>query len=69
MTMNAIKKRQLFNLFGGAIIVLWIVMIGLLVRKVHFKSNEKHIEIKSKPAAFETGHRDWMEIYLKDSKI
>ncbi|MBL6968473.1 MAG: transglutaminase domain-containing protein [Desulfobacteraceae bacterium] len=69
MTMNAIKKRQLFNLFGGAIIVLWIVMIGLLVRKVHFKSNEKHIEIESNPAAFETGHRDWMEIYLKDSKI
>ncbi len=69
-TMNRIKKRQLFNLIGGGVILLWMVMIGLLVKKNYFKHDTKGLEITSiNISTVKKVQDDWMEIYLKDQKI
>lgn len=68
--MNRIKKRQLFNLLGGGVILLWMVMIGLLIKKNYFKNDTKDLEITSTNiSAVKKVQDDWMEIYLKDQKI
>jgi len=51
------------------VFVLWLVMIGLLIQKTYFENDEQHIEISSKKTTFKETRRDWMEIYLRDSKI
>ena len=68
--MNRIKKRQLFNLLGGAVILLWMVMIGLLIKKNYFKNDTKDLAITSiNTSEVKKVQDDWMEIYLKDQKI
>lgn len=68
-TVNRIKKRQLFNLIGGGVILLWVVMIGLLIKTNYFKNDTKHLEITSTSLSIKNVQDDWMEIYLKDQKI
>jgi hypothetical protein len=68
--MNAKKKKHLVNLVGGGIVVLWLVMIGLLVKKNHFKETPQHNEnILDKRQIGTLNQRDWMEIFLKGKKI
>ena len=68
--MNRIKKRQLFNLLGGGVILLWVVMIGLLIKKNYFINDTKSLEITHvNTPIFKNVQDDWMEIYLKDQKI
>ena len=69
-TMNRIKKRQLFNLIGGGVILLWMVMIGLLIKKNYFNNDTKGLEITATNiSTIKKVQDDWMEIYLKDQKI
>lgn len=69
-TMNRVKKRQLFNLLGGGVILLWVVMIGLLIKKNYFKNDTKDLKITSTNiSTVKKVQDDWMEIYLKDQKI
>jgi hypothetical protein len=67
--MKPFSRRQMFNYIGGAVVVLWGVMIGLLIQKTHFKKPEQSSEISSKTATIKEARRDWMEIYLKESKV
>ncbi len=67
--MAAMKRRPLFNLIGGAIVVLWLVMIGLLIKKVNFTNPSDLPEVSTKISHVKTTERDWMEIYLKDKKV
>jgi len=67
--MNALRRRQIFNCLGGAVVVLWLVMIGLLIHKMHFKQSAQLFEISDEKVAIQETKRDWMEIYLKDSKV
>ncbi|MGD9158604.1 MAG: transglutaminase domain-containing protein [Desulfobacteraceae bacterium] len=62
-----VRKRHIFNLFGVIIIVLWITMLSLLVKK-HYFSQDSLSGIESQA---ETGEkrRSWKEIYLKDKKV
>jgi len=59
----------MFNWLGGAVVVLWLVLVGLLVQKTHFQNSDQPAETTSQNAIFKETRRDWMEIYLKDSKI
>jgi len=68
--MDKIKKKRLFNLLGGGVILLWVVMIGLLVKKNYFKNDVKDVEFTSiNTSTIKKIQDDWMEIYLKDQKI
>jgi len=67
--MKAISRKQVFNWIGGAIVVLWVGMMGLLIQKTHFEKKPQRDEIPSKTVAVREAGRDWMEIFLKDSKV
>jgi hypothetical protein len=67
--MKPTRRRQMLNCLGGAVVVLWVVMIGLLIQKTHFEKAEQPNEISSETDPIKEAGCDWMEIYLKDSKV
>jgi len=67
--MKPFRRRQVFSCLGGAVVVLWLVMIGLLIQKTHFQESEQLDKISSEKVTVKQRGRDWMEIYLKDSKV
>jgi len=63
------KKKILFHSLGIAIVAFWLVMVGFLVKKIHFKEKletKDSIQLSGKIDSFQ---RDWKEIYLKDKKV
>jgi transglutaminase-like putative cysteine protease len=68
--MKTNRKKHFFNLVGGGIVILWLVMMGLLVKKTSFNDNSGKVDIitekRSPVTAFE---REWMEIFLKGKKV
>ena len=68
--MSTISKKHLFNIIGGGIILLWLLMIGLLVNNTIFsKPAEQAGFIADKAAKITSSQHDWMEIYLKGKKV
>ena len=64
------KKRYFLNLSGMAIIILWLVMMGLLVKKIHFKDKTAGTDGSLVQAVtIDSYQREWKEIYLKDKKL
>lgn len=64
------RRRRLFNLVGAAVVVVWLVMLGILVKDVHFREKPEGPTYQS--VAFqpiESAQRDWKEIYLKGKKV
>ena len=61
--------KRLFNLFGIAVVSLWLVMIGLLVKKLHFKAEATSTASKHVAGTIDSPQREWKEIYLKDKKV
>ncbi|MBW2614847.1 MAG: transglutaminase domain-containing protein [Deltaproteobacteria bacterium] len=68
--MNVKRKRHVFNLFGAVIIIVWLVMMGLLVKKVNFNYDADQFDILAeKRSSITTAEREWMDIYLKGKKV
>lgn len=63
------KKRQILNITGAVVVVLWLVMVGLLIKKVHFGDVGERPEFSEKVYDVNSPERDWMEIYLKGKKV
>jgi hypothetical protein len=63
------KRKRLFNILGIAVVSLWLVMIGYLVKKLHFKAGGTPVASKHATGTIDSPHRDWKEIYLKDKKV
>jgi len=59
----------MLNWIGGAIVVFWMVMVGLLIQKTHFEKEIQHSETSYENVPLKDVGRDWMEIYLKGSKV
>ncbi len=59
----------MFNWIGGAVVLLWMLTVGFLIQKTHFQKSEQPDKISSKTVTVKEAGRDWMEIYLKDSKV
>jgi len=69
--MTAMRKKYLFDLVGGCIIVLWLIMLGMLVKKVSFNETAGNTSGKvpgGRPDIIDTS-RDWMDIFLKGKKV
>ncbi|MBN1105660.1 MAG: transglutaminase domain-containing protein [Deltaproteobacteria bacterium] len=65
------RKRLLFHLVGAGIVASWLVMLGVLITRVHFKdlpSSRDH-EGQGTPVGIESSQREWREIFLKDRKV
>ena len=68
--MNAKQRRNLFNLAGTGILLLWLVMMGLQIKKVSFPDRGSVPSGSgSLQAAVPTAQREWMEIFLRDRKV
>jgi len=64
------SRKHLFNLFGGGVVVLWLVLIGVLVRNVNSKGESEHSgAIQGAVSVITSLQREWMEIYLKGQKV
>lgn len=63
------KKKLLFNVFGVALVTLWLIMIGLVVKKSLFKTQEGDSNSGGLAGKIDSPQRDWSEIYLKDKKV
>jgi len=68
--MDTKRKKHIFNVIGGCIIVLWLVMIGLQIKKENFNNISDHPEFTAKTNQnIKHSQRDWMGIYLKGKKV
>jgi len=67
--MNPKKKKYIFNIAGAGILVLWLLMIGLLVKKVSFKDLTEQTDLAYEIADIKSSQSDWMEIFLKGDKV
>ena len=63
------KRKSVINIFGIAIVSLWLVMIGLLVKKLHFKGEDTTSDTQHVAGTIDSRQREWKEIYLKDKKV
>ena len=66
--MRIFSKRRVFHLLGGGVVLLWIILMGNLVRQVHFHDSGAGGMASNAYAVTET-EVEWMEIYLKEKKI
>lgn len=63
------RRKFLFHSLGIAIVAVWLILIGFLVKKVNFRETPEvtnSIQLSGKIASFQ---REWKEIYLKDRKV
>ncbi len=69
--MALINKRKLFYFLGASIVVIWLVMVALLIRKTHFHEVDQVAGTPIQPEleSVERFQHDWMEIYLKGKKV
>jgi hypothetical protein len=63
-----IKGRYLFNLLGIVIIAIWLIMVGLLVKKTEFKDQPGE-NITNSAISVDSVQREWKEIFLNDKKV
>jgi Transglutaminase-like superfamily len=50
-------------------VLAWLVMMGLLVKKVHFANKTLEFEPTDPSVKIDSDEREWEEIYLKDRKV
>jgi hypothetical protein len=64
------NKKHLFNIFGSSIVILWLVLIGVLIKDVNSRGgSDQPGAIEGKVSTIASPQRDWMEIYLKGQKV
>ncbi|MGD9076941.1 MAG: transglutaminase domain-containing protein, partial [Desulfobacteraceae bacterium] len=52
-----------------AVVSVWVVMIGLLIKKLHFTEGDMSVASKQVAGTIDSPQREWKEIYLKDKKV
>ena len=63
------KPRFLLNLFGVAVVTLWVFMIGMLVKSLHIGRQGQSIASAELTAGIDSAEREWKEIYLNGKKV
>ncbi len=67
------KKKQtrgLWKAVGVVIVATWVLLLGLLVRKIHFSAPPGGGSVTSEaPISFQDFQREWKELFLEDRKI
>jgi hypothetical protein len=61
-------KKYLFHVVGAIVVGFWLVMIGLMVRKIHF--SESVVAQRDKTSrSIDSAEREWKEVFLKERKV
>lgn len=63
------NRKYIFDISGIVIILFWIVMMGLLIKKENFYTPRQNIDYKTESISIETAQREWKEIFLNDKKV
>ena len=63
------KGRDIFNLIGVIIIIFWISMIGLMIKKTSFNDTSEYESQTDKIAIIKETEREWKDIYLRGKKV
>ena len=53
------------TVIGVIAAIFWLVMIGLLVKKVHFQGMASETDFEKAAFTINSPQREWKEIYLK----
>jgi hypothetical protein len=61
--------KRVVRFVGLSVVGLWLVMMGLLVKKVHFAEDPVNQEIPKGVVNLEGDEREWKEIFLKGRKV
>ena len=68
--MKVNKNRHIFRNIGIGIVLIWLFMVGILIREVSFDHADEEARAPlDSMSAVASDQRDWMEIYLKDKKV
>ncbi|EFK10882.1 transglutaminase-like protein [delta proteobacterium NaphS2] len=67
--MTVSNKRKFFYLLGASVVLFWLVMVGLLVRKTQFQGNDQVSGVSAQAGTIDRSQHEWMEIYLKGRKV
>ena len=63
------KPRFLLNLFGIALVTLWVFMIVLLAKGLHIEHQGERIASTQVTGEIDSAEREWKEIYLNGKKV
>ena len=63
------KKKITFHIFGVVFVGFWLVMIGLLVKQVHFEEATSDSDLEKAILPIDSPQREWKEIYLNKNKV
>ena len=63
-----IKGKYLFNILGAVIIAIWLVILGLMVKKTEF-NDQPGENIKNSAISVDSVQREWKDIFLNDKKV
>lgn len=67
--MSVFSRRRVFHILGAGVVFLWIILIGNLIRQVHFHDTGTGGGGASIAHAVTETEAEWMGIYLKGKKI
>jgi hypothetical protein len=68
--MNFNSRRHVFHFLGGSIVILWLVLLGVLVKRVNVNGlGNPTGGVNEKVTTTLSSQREWMEIYLKNNKV
>ncbi|MCG6878125.1 MAG: transglutaminase-like domain-containing protein [Deltaproteobacteria bacterium] len=67
--MTVFNKRKFFYFLGASVVLFWLVMVGLLIRKTQFQGNDQLPGIPAHAGNMDRSQHEWMEIYLKGKKV
>ncbi|MCP4665278.1 MAG: hypothetical protein GY849_02840, partial [Deltaproteobacteria bacterium] len=64
------ERRRLFHLIGGGIVVLWLILMGPLIMRVHYADKPGQSPLAADRATAVTSpQQTFMEIFLEDRKV
>ena len=66
---KTLRKRTIFNLLGLAIVLVWIVLMGMQIKKVSYSGGEGRKIDENDLMTIDDVLREWKEIYLKGKKV
>jgi hypothetical protein len=68
--MRTFKKSRFFlNVFGIAVVTLWVCMIGLVTKSLHIDRQDESIASEQVTGEIDSTEREWKEIYLNGKKV
>ena len=50
------------------VVSIWLIMVGLLIKKVRFSPPQPNVNYDGKVIAIEEAQREWKEIFIKGKK-